>query len=96
MKPYPKGPCPRPAPAGSIGGAIRHRRLRSEEDTVDSGINMHLAVTKLQDSLRVAEAARAANAVERPSRKRRLASLATAWRPRRRASAHPARSPIEA
>jgi hypothetical protein len=63
---------------------------------MDSGINMHLAVTKLQDSLRAAETARAAGAVERPPRKRRLASLATAWRPRRHTPARPARSPLEA
>jgi hypothetical protein len=54
---------------------------------MDSGINMHLAVTKLQDSMREAEAARAASAAERPVRKRRLASLANALRPSRRAPA---------
>lgn len=63
---------------------------------MDSAINMHLAVTKLQDSLLAAETARAAAGVERPARKRRLSSLATAWRPRRRATALPGRSPVEA
>jgi hypothetical protein len=66
---------------------------------MDSGINMHLAVTKLQDSLQVAEAARAASAAQRPSHKPRLASLVTAWRPRRRAAAAVpprARSPLGA
>jgi len=57
---------------------------------MDSGINMHLAVTKLQDSLQVAETARAASAAQRPRRKPRLASLVTAWRPSRRAATHAA------
>jgi hypothetical protein len=55
---------------------------------MDSAVNMHLAIIKLQDSLRVAESARAARAVARPSRRRRPAWLAT-W-PRTRATVAPA------
>ena len=40
---------------------------------MDSAINTHLAITKLQDSLAAAQSARAAHAVARPARPRRLA-----------------------
>ena len=59
---------------------------------MDSAINMHLAVTKLQDSMRVADNARAASAVSRRARRRRLASLTTAWLGKRRTPALPDRA----
>jgi hypothetical protein len=59
---------------------------------MDSAINMHLAVTKLQDSLRVAESARAAGATPRAARRRRPARPATTWLGKRRAPALPDRA----
>jgi hypothetical protein len=50
-----------------------------------STINMHLAGTRLQDSLRDAETARAAGAVPRPPHGRPRVALATAWQRKRRA-----------
>jgi hypothetical protein len=54
---------------------------------MDSGIHMHLALTRLQDSLQDAETARAARTVPRLPRERRLTWLANAWQRHRRAPA---------
>jgi hypothetical protein len=52
---------------------------------MDSAINMHLAITKLQDSLRDAEAARDARAHRGPRRRRPHGGLATAGQRKRHA-----------
>ena len=49
---------------------------------MDSGIHMHLALAKLQDSLRDAETARSARAVPRLPHPRPETRLATAWQRR--------------
>ena len=50
---------------------------------MDSSIHMHLAIAKLQDSLRDANTARAARAVPRPLDGRPQTGLATAWQRKR-------------
>jgi hypothetical protein len=58
---------------------------------MDSAINMHLAITKLQDSMRAAQSARVVSAVPRPAPRRRVAWLATAWHDKRGTHALPHR-----
>jgi hypothetical protein len=52
---------------------------------MDSTINVHLAGTRLRDSLRDAETARAARAVPRPQHGRPHVALTTAWQRKRQA-----------